>query len=162
MRKAFSLLELLLVVALAGAMAIFSFSIMDTKSLSKDVIKTQFQSHLMVISSAIFQCKELSDAMPIDANGSLASASVLNTLECNTSTPYLLDGANGSFIPPPLTGFTPYTATENGTDFYISTTTTLASTNDEVLQDLEAKYSLNQYELTHDATTAYLNFYLSR
>ena len=100
--------------------------------------------------------------MPLQVGGALASASLLDTLECNTSTPYALDGGKGSFIPPPLTDFSAYTATESGTEFYFSTTAVKDSRNDEVLQTLETAYSSNQYVLTHDATTAYLKFYLSR
>lgn len=162
MRRAFTLLELLIVITLAGVMTLLSLNFIDTKSLSKDALKTKIQSHFSIISSAVFQCKELSDAMPIQPNGSLANATPLNMLECNTTVPYPLDGGKGVFIPPPLSGFTAYTATENGNDFYITTTAPLASTNDEILTDLSAKYSANQFELTHDATTAYLNFYLSR
>ncbi len=162
MRKAFSLIELLLTVALAGAMAIFSFSYIDSATLSKESIKTELQSHLNLISSAIFQCKELSNSMPIQSNGSLANNTLLNTLDCNTSTPYPLDGGKGTFIPPPLNNFTDYTATQNGSEFYITTTTAINSRNDDVLKDLNSTYSAQQYVLTYDTSTAYLNFYISR
>jgi len=161
-RKAFSLIELLLTVALAGAMAIFSFSYIDSATLSKESIKTELQSHLNLISSAIFQCKELSNSMPIQSNGSLANNTLLNTLDCNTSTPYPLDGGKGTFIPPPLNNFTDYTATQNGSEFYITTTTAINSRNDDVLKDLNSTYSAQQYVLTYDTSTAYLNFYISR
>ncbi len=162
MRKAFSLIELLITIALAGAMAIFSFSYIDSTTLSKDTIKTQLQSHLNLITSAIFQCKELSNSMPVQSNGSLANNTLLNTLECNTSTPYRLDGGKGTFIPPPLNNFTEYRATHNGSEFYISTTTTINSRNDDVLKDLNSTYSPQQYVLTYDTSTASLNFYISR
>lgn len=163
MRKAFSLIELLITVALAGAMAIFISSFIDIDTLTKDNVKTQLQSHLNIISSSILQCKELSNAMPIDSNGSiLANNTPLNSLECNTTTPYSLDGGKGSFIPPSLSGFTSYTATESGDEFYISTTTPITSRNYDVLKDLNTTYSSQQYVLTDDTTTATLNFYLSR
>jgi type II secretory pathway pseudopilin PulG len=162
MRQAFSLLEIFIAIALAGVMAYTTSFFLDTKSISKQNIKTQLQSHLNVITSVILQCKEYSNAYPIDSNGSLASTTLLNTLECNTTTPYQLDGGKGSFIPPALDNFTAYTATQNGSEFYFSTTTAINSVNDEVLLELNTTYSLNQYELTHDATTAFLNFYLSR
>ncbi len=162
MRKAFSLIELLITIALAGAMAIFSFSYIDSTTLSKDTITTQLQSHLNLITSAIFQCKELSNSMPIQSDGSLANNTLLNTLDCNTSTPYQLDGGKGTFIPPPLNNFTDYRATQNGSEFYISTTTTINSRNDDVLKDLNSTYSAQQYVLTYDTSTAYLNFYISR
>jgi len=162
MRKAFSLIELLITVALAGAMAIFISSFIDIDTLSKDNIKTQLQSHLNIISSSILQCKELSNVMPIDSDGSLANNTLLNSLECNTTTPYPLDGGKGSFIPPALSDFTSYTATEIGSEFYISTTTPITSRNYDVLKDLNTTYSSQQYVLTDDTTTATLNFYLSR
>ncbi len=162
MRKAFSLIELLITVALAGAMAIFSFNFIDSTTLSKESIKTELQSHLNLISSAIFQCKELSNSMPIQSDASLANNTLLNTLDCNTSVPYKLDGGKGTFIPPPLNNFTAYTATQNGSEFYITTTTTINSRNDDVLKDLNSTYSAQQYVLTYDTSTAYLNFYISR
>lgn len=162
MRKAFSLIELLITVALAGAMAIFTVSYYNTTQISKDNIKTQLQSHFNLLSAAILQCKELSDSMPIDTNGTLADNTLLSNLECNTSTPYSLDGGKGYFMPVTIDGFTPYKATQNGSEFYIRTTAEINSRNDEVLQDLNTSYSPNQYQLTYDASTAYLNFYISR
>lgn len=100
--------------------------------------------------------------MPIQSNGSLANNTLLNTLDCNTSTPYPLDGGKGTFIPPPLNNFTDYTATQNGSEFYITTTTAINSRNDDVLKDLNSTYSAQQYVLTYDTSTAYLNFYISR
>ncbi|MCF6309142.1 MAG: prepilin-type N-terminal cleavage/methylation domain-containing protein [Sulfurimonas sp.] len=163
MRKAFSLIELLITVALAGAMAIFTLNYyIDTSTISKENIKTELQSHFNILSAAILQCKELSNAMPINNNLTLANNTLIKQLDCNTSTPYALDGGKGYFMPVIINGFTDYKATQNGTEFYISTTAKINSNNDEVLQDLNSSYSTNQYVLTHDATTAYLNFYISR
>jgi prepilin-type N-terminal cleavage/methylation domain-containing protein len=161
MKKAFSLIELLLTIALSGVMVILSFNYLNTSTLSKQNTKTQFQSHLNIITATIFQCKELSDAMPIQSGGSLASDTFLDTLECNTSSPYSLDGEKGAFIPEPLTGFTNYTAKQIGNIFYFTTTTPLVSNNYEVLRELQSAYSTKQYELIDDGTTATLNFYLS-
>jgi len=161
-RQAFSLIELLVTVALAGAMAIFISSYIDIDTLNKDNLKSQFQSNLNIISSAILQCKEFSLAMPIQTDGSLASDTLLNTLDCNTSTPYPLDGGHGAFIPPALQNFTDYTATENGNKFFITTTAPLDTRAYEVMQDLNNTYSAKQYELTDDSATATLNFYFSR
>lgn len=162
MRKAFSLIELFLVITLMGVMIIFAFSFIDTETLSKEKIKTEFTSHLNIITATILQCKELSNIMPTQSDGSLAINTLLSTLECNTTTPYVLDGGRGGFIPLPLNKFTPYRATQTGNEFYFSTTTAIGSYNDEALQELQSSYSTNQYVLTHDATTAYLNFYISR
>jgi prepilin-type N-terminal cleavage/methylation domain-containing protein len=161
LKKAFSLIELLLTITLAGVMVILSFNYLNISTLSKQNTKIEFQSHLNIITATILQCKELSNMMPIQSGGSLASTTPLDTLECNTSIPYLLDGGKGSFIPEPLTGFTNYTATQLGTQFYFTTTTAFSSNNYEVLQELNSTYSTQQYELTNNGTTATLNFYLS-
>lgn len=143
-------------------MAILSFSYLNVSTLSKQNIKTEFASHLNSITATILQCKDLSGYMPTQAGEVLASNTLLNTLTCNTSSTYALDGGHGSFIPPPLPNFTAYTATQTGEIFYFTTTTPLNSPNYEVLDELKNSYSSNQYELTNDGTTATLNFYLSR
>ena len=162
MHKAFSLFELLIVIALSGVMAIFAFNYLNTTTLSVEGIKTKLNSHINLITASVFQCKEYSHIFPIDANGSYANNSLLDTLECNTSTPYPLDGGKGSFIPTPIEGFSEYKATQNTTEFYFSTTALIDSNNDTALQELNSTYSPNQYELTHDTTKAYLKFYISR
>ena len=162
MRKAFSLVELLIVIALSGVMTSFVFSYLNTTTISKENIKLQLQSHFNIITSAVLQCKEFSNIFPIQDNGSLASDTLLNSLDCNTSTIYPLDGGHGAFIPPALTDFSNYTATQTDTEFYFSTSTALNSYNDEVLQELSSTYSTNQYELNSDATTTTMKFYLSR
>ncbi len=143
-------------------MALFAFNYLNTKTLSKENIKLELQSHFNIITATILQCKEYSNIMPIQSDGSEASNTLLNTLDCNTTTPYSLDGGKGSFIPLPLNDFTDYRATQNANEFYFSTTTTINSYNDEVLQELTSRYSTNQYELSSDATTTTLKFYLSR
>ncbi|MEA3371688.1 MAG: prepilin-type N-terminal cleavage/methylation domain-containing protein, partial [Campylobacterota bacterium] len=162
MRKAFSLIELLIVITLAGVTAILAFNYLNMESISKNNIKLELQSHFNIITATILQCKEYSNIMPIQSGGSEASDTLLSTLECNTTTPYQLDGGKGAFIPPPLNDFTAYTATQNASEFYFSTRTSINSYSDEVLQELQTNYSTNQYELTSDATTTTLKFYLSR
>lgn len=162
MKKAFSLIELLVVITLIGVMAALSFSYLNISTLSKQNIKTEFQSHLNIITATILQCKDLSNKMPTQALEVAANATLLNTLICNTSPTYTLDGSHGAFIPKPLLNFTAYRATQIGNIFYFTTTTPLNSLNYEVLQELQNSYSTNQYELTNNGTTATLNFYLSR
>lgn len=162
MKKAFSLIELLIVITLLGVMAILSFSYLNISTLSKQNIKTEFASHLNIITATILQCKDLSGSMPTAAGEVPANGTLLNTVVCNTSPSYALDGGHGSFIPPPLLNFSAYKATQVGEIFYFTTTTPLNSPNYEVLDELKNSYSTNQYELTNDGTTATLNFYLSR
>jgi len=160
-KKAFSLIEVFLTIALIGVMVVLLFSYINISTLTKQNTQTEFQSHLNIITATILQCKEYSNDMPIQDNGSLASDTLLETLECNTTIPYKLDGGKGSFIPKSLNGFSSYTAKESASEFYFTTTTNVSTENYEVLQDLETKYSSQQYELTDDGTTAKLNFYLS-
>ena len=162
MRKAFSLLEVFITIALIGAITFVATSYINTQYLSKESIKLELKSHFNLITAVILQCKEYSNMMPIDSNGSLASASLLESLECNTTTPYPLDGGKGSFIPTPIHLFTPYTASQTGSEFYFATTTPIDSYQYDALQELNTTYSQNQYELTDDGTTANLKFYLSR
>jgi len=63
-KKAFSLIELLIVITLLGVMAILSFSYLNISTLSKQNIKTEFASHLNIITATILQCKDLSGSMP--------------------------------------------------------------------------------------------------
>jgi len=162
LRRAFSLIELLLAITLSGVMAFLSMSYYNTATLSKTVIQSQLLSQFDTISATIFQCKTLSNQFPLQVGGALASSTLLDTLECNTTIVYALDGGKNAFIPPPLKDFSAYRATQNASEFYFSTSTPIANRNDEVLQSLRSNFSSNQYELTHDATTAYLKFYLSR
>lgn len=162
MRKAFSLIEVLVAVALAGAIAFFTISYIDAASLSKESIKTELKAQFNLITSIVLRCKELSNSMPTQTNETLANATALNTLQCNTSPAYAIDGGQGAFIPVVPKGFTPYIATQSGNTFFITTTAKVDSRNYEVLQDLNTSYSTNQYVLTDDTTTATLNFYISR
>ncbi|MDF1881472.1 hypothetical protein JHD50_09190 [Sulfurimonas sp. MAG313] len=162
MKQAFSLLELFITITLFGVMAIFISSFIDVTHITKSNVKTQLQAHFNAITSSILYCQSLTNSFPIQNDGSLANNTLLSILECNTSTPYLLDGGKGSFVPPALTGMTEYTATEIGTEFYFLTTASVDSLNDEALTELNASYSANQYVLTSDATTTTLKFYLSR
>ena len=162
MKKAFSLFEIMIAIALLGAMAYFSINYINTDTLKKESVKSQLQSHFNLITAAILQCKEYSGSFPIDQNGSIPTDSQIYSLECNTSTPYSLDGGNGFFMPIVLSGFSSYTATQNGDEFYFSTYTNKDSGNDLVLQDLNNTYSPRQYELTYDTTKVYLKFYISR
>ena len=162
MRQAFSLIELLITIALAGAMAIYISSFLDINTMNKDNVKSQFQSQLNLISSAILQCKEFSLVMPIQDDGNLANDTLLSSLECNTTTPYKLDGGHGAFIPPALQDFTNYKATQNASEFYITTTAPLNSRAYEVLSELNTTFSTLQYVLSDDSTTATLKFYFSR
>ena len=144
-------------------MSILTVNYFDATTLSKQNTKTQLQSHFNLITASILQCKELSNAMPIRSDGfTLANDTLLDTLECNTSTRYKLDGGKGSFIPTPLNKFTAYKATQVINEFYFTTTTDKVSNNYEVLQELKNNFSSQQYELSDDGTTATLKFYLSR
>lgn len=161
-KKAFTLLELSITVILTGLLATLGYYYVSTTSLKRSQYKTTLQSHFNLIESMVFQCKSLSEQMPNQIGGANALDTNLTLLECNTSTPYLLNGGRNGFVPVPPTGFTAYTATEVGTAFYITTTADNNSTQDEALQKLAVNYTSTQAELNHSATTATFKFYLSR
>lgn len=161
-KKAFTLLELSITVILTGLLATLGYYYVSTTSLKRSQYKTTLQSHFNLIESMVFQCKSLSEQMPNQVGGADAMDTNLTLLECNTSTPYLLNGGRNGFVPVPPTGFTAYTATEVGTAFYITTTADNNSTQDEALQKLAVNYTSIQAELNHSATTATFKFYLSR
>ena len=142
-------------------MATLSINYYNTSTISKQNIKSELQSHLEIITATIFQCKELSNAMPIQDDGSLADDTLLNTLECNTTTTYKIDGQRGGFIPKALKDFSEYKATQNDNEFYFYTTTKLGSYNDDVLVELNSTYSSSQYELSDDGVDRTMKFYLS-
>ena len=162
MRNAFSLLEVFMTVALLGATTIFTVSLINTKYVAVESIKLELKSHINNITAIILQCKEYSGIMPVQSDGSLASDTLLDSLECNTTTPYPLDGGKGSFIPSPLHQFTSYKASQSGDEFYFSTSTRIGSYQYEALQELNSTYSSNQYELDVNSTDISLKFYLSR
>ena len=142
-------------------MASLSINYYNTSTISKQNIKSELQSHIQIIASTILQCKELSNIMPLQDDGSKADDTLLNTMECNTTTTYKLDGQRGGFIPKPLQNFTDYKATQSGDEFYFKTTTPLNTYNDDVLVELNSTYSDNQYELSDDGTDRTMKFYLS-
>lgn len=161
-KSAFTLIEVLLTIFLVGVISTLMYLYINTTTLKQSGYKTTLQSQFNLIESMVFQCKILSEQMPNQIGGADASNTNLSLLECNTSTPYTFDGGRNGFVPVPPTGFTPYTATETGTLFYITTTAENNSTQDEALIKLSLNYTSTQAELTHDATTATFKFYLSR
>ncbi|WP_245535152.1 hypothetical protein [Sulfuricurvum kujiense] len=116
-----------------------------------------------LIESMVFQCKSLSEQFPKELNASVdASNTLLTELECNTSTPYSLDGGRNGFVPVSPSGFNPYTATESGSAFYIMTSAENNSTQDKALKELILNYTSQQATLEHNLTSARFKFYLSR
>jgi len=161
-KKAFTLIEVAVTIFLIGVISMLGYFYINTTNLKQSQYKTTIQSHINLIESMVFQCKSLSEQMPNQVGGADASDTNLTLLECNTSTPYQFDGGRNGFVPIAPTGFTPYTATESGTVFYITTTAENNSTQDEALKSLALNYTSNQAELNHSATTATFKFYLSR
>lgn len=144
-------------------MALLSINYYNTATISKDNIKSELQSHLKIITATILQCKELSGSMPIQNDGNtLANDTLLNSLDCNTTTRYKLDGGRGAFIPNSPNGFSNYKATQTNNEFYFSTTASLDTIYDDVLIDLNSTYSTRQYELISDGLNRELRFYLYR
>jgi prepilin-type N-terminal cleavage/methylation domain-containing protein len=161
-KKAFTLIEVALTIFLVGVISTLGYFYLNTDNLKRSQYKTAIQSQINLIESMVFQCKSLSEQMPNQVGGSDASDTNLTSLECNTSTPYAFDGGRNGFVPVPPTGFTAYTATETGTEFYIMTTAENNSTQDEALVSLALNYTSTQATLDHNATSATFKFYLSR
>lgn len=161
-KTAFTLIEVILTIFLVGVISVLSYSYLSPAGLNKYQYKTTLQSQINLIESMVFQCKNLSEQMPNQVGGADALDTNLTLLECNTSTPYAFDGGRNGFVPIPPTGFTPYTATESGTTFYITTTAANNTTQDETLASLALNYTSTQAQLSHNATTATFKFYLSR
>ncbi|MDP3300779.1 MAG: prepilin-type N-terminal cleavage/methylation domain-containing protein [Sulfuricurvum sp.] len=162
-KKAFTLIEVTLTIFLVGVISALSYFYLNTDTLKRSQYKTAIQSHANLIEAMVFQCKNLSEQFPEDLNTtSLANNTLLTALECNTSTPYNLDGGRNGFVPVPPTGFSAYTATESGSTFYITTTAENNSTQDKALISLALNYTSTQATLDHNATSATFKFYLSR
>ncbi|MDP3119539.1 MAG: prepilin-type N-terminal cleavage/methylation domain-containing protein [Sulfuricurvum sp.] len=161
-KKAFTLIEVALTIFLVGVISTLGYFYLNTDNLKRSQYKTAIQSQINLIESMVFQCKSLSEQMPNQVGGADASDTNLTSLECNTSTPYAFDGGRNGFVPVPPTGFTAYTATETGTEFYIMTTAENNSTQDEALVSLALNYTSTQATLDHNATSATFKFYLSR
>lgn len=161
--KAFTLIELAVTIFLAGLLGSLGYFYLNTSNIQKLQYETTLQSHINLIEAMVFQCKELSEQFPKELNTSSdATDTLLTELECNTSTPYTLDGGKNGFVPLPPAGFTSYKATEVGNVFYIMTTTENNSTQDEALKSLILKYTSQQATLDHNASSAIFKFFLSR
>lgn len=161
--KAFTLIEIALTILLAGVIGTLSYFYLDLSKMSRIQYKSTLQSQINLIESMVFQCKSLSEQFPKELNTSMnASDTLLTELECNTSTPYSFNGGKNGFIPVPPTNFTPYRATESGSEFYVMTSTDNDSPEDEALQKLVLNYTSTQATLEHNATSALFKFYLSR
>ncbi len=162
-RNAFTLLEAAITVFLIGVLSAIGYYYLNVSQLKKSHYKSSVQSHLNLIESMVFQCKSLSEQFPLDLNtSSLANDTLLQDLECNTSTPYAFDGGRNGFVPQAPDGFGAYRATESGTSFYIMTTADNNSTQDEALISLSESFTTTQATLEHNATSAIFKLYLSR
>ena len=162
-RSAFTQIEIAMTVFLAGLMGALTYYYINLSTLNRSQYKSALQSHFNLIESMVFQCKSLSEQFPKELNSSTnASDTLLTELECNTSTPYSLNGGKNGFIPLPPTGFAPYKATETGSVFYVMTSADNNSTQDDALKDLILNYTSQQASLDHNATSAIFKFYLSR
>lgn len=161
-RQAFTIIEVAVAIFLAGLIGAVGYFYLNISYLKHSQYKTTLQSQINHIEAMVFQCKNLSEQMPNQSGGADALNTPLETLECNTSTPYSFDGSRYSFVPIPPAGFTPYTATESGSDFFITTTTENNTTQDEALKSLIPLFTPTQANLNHNATHATFSFYLSR
>jgi len=162
-KKAFTQIEVALTVFLTGLMGALTYYYINVSTLNRIQYQSTLQSHFNLIESMVFQCKSLSEQFPEDLNTSTkATNTLLTLLDCNTSTPYSLDGGRNGFVPVPPNGFSAYRATESGTTFYVMTSADNNSTESKALEKLILNYNSRQATLEHNATSAIFKFYLSR
>ncbi len=164
-RAAFTLVEIAITVVLAGLIGALAYYYINVTTMARIQYQSTLQSHFSLIESMVFQCKSLSEQFPKELNTSTyASNTLLTELECNTTTPYSLDGGRNGFVPIPPTGFSAYRATESGSAFYVITSTDNNSTQDNALKNLILNYTSQQATLEHNTTSgiATFKFYLSR
>jgi len=162
-RKAFTLIEIALTIFLVGLIGTLTYYYINLTTMNKIQYKSTLQSQINLVESMVFQCKSLSEQFPKELNSSSSAFNtLLGELECNTSVPYSFDGGKNGFVPIPPGEFTPFTATESGSIFYISISADNNSTEDEVLKKLILNYTSQQATLEHNATSATFKFYLSR
>lgn len=162
-KKAFTQIEIALTVFLAGLMGALTYYYVNVSTMNRIQYQSTLQSHFNLLESMVFQCKSLSEQFPKDLNASTnATNTLLTQLDCNTSTPYALDGGRNGFVPVPSNGFSAYRATESGSIFYIMTSADNNSTESKALEKLILNYTSRQATLEHNATSAIFKFYLSR
>jgi len=162
-RKAFTLIEIALTIFLVGLIGTLTYYYINLSTINKIQYKSTIQSQMNLVESMVFQCKSLSEQFPKELNSSSSAFNTsLGELECNTSIPYSFDGGRNGFVPIPPGEFSPYTATESGSVFYISISADNNSTEDEALKKLILNYTSQQATLEHNATSATFKFYLSR
>jgi len=162
-KKAFTQIEVALTVFLAGLMGALTYYYVNVSTMNRIQYQSTLQSHFNLLESMVFQCKSLSEQFPKDLNTSTNAANTLLTqLDCNTSTPYSLDGGRNGFVPVPPNGFSTYRATESGSTFYVMTSADNNSTESKALEKLILNYNSRQATLEYNATSAIFKFYLSR
>jgi prepilin-type N-terminal cleavage/methylation domain-containing protein len=161
-KKAFSLVELLVAIALSGVMAALFYNYVNYAYYKNQSLKTTIQTHFSSITAAILHCKSVSDLFATQAGGVEASDTPVSELECQSSPPFMLDGYDAFFMPKAPSGFDAYSATQSGNAFYIKTAVDANSDFTQALYDLNASYSSNQYELALQGGKLEATYYISR
>lgn len=163
-KKAFTQIEVAMTVFLAGLMGALTYYYVNVSTMNRLQYQSTLQSHFNLLESMVFQCKSLSEQFPKDLNATSMNASdtLITQLECNTSTPYSLNGGRNGFVPVPPNGFSAYKATESGNTFYIMTSADNNTTESKAFDKLILNYTSRQATLEHNVTSAIFKFYLSR
>lgn len=125
-------------------------------------LKTTLQTNFSSFTQAVLHCQSLSDAFPTQSDGSTASNTPIINLECQTTPSYALDGHDSFFMPMAPNGFDAYTATQNGSEFYLQTAASEGSDFAKALEDLNTSYSPNQYTLNTAGGKINARYYISR
>lgn len=163
MKKAFSLVEVLLAVTLISVIAILStrnFLNFDTINIYTKSIK--LQSDITLITTMIIDCKDTSLSFPKNIDNSPAYENLLRDLECKSDVPYMLDGGKVGFIPQLGSGFSDWFASEVGGSFYIFASAQKNTNHSQILKTLYNSYPKNQvmYDTNSSTTEDIFRFYI--
>jgi prepilin-type N-terminal cleavage/methylation domain-containing protein len=147
-KRAFSLVEVLIAIALLSAIAMYSYkNYINLDSVDTVLKSTKIKSDITLITSIIIKCNDISNNFPKNSDNSDANGSLLRTLECKSTTPYSIDGDKGGFIPKLPSGISDWSATESSGEFYIETSADKNSHLADVLKELSKSYPSSQVSL---------------
>jgi hypothetical protein len=89
LKRAFSVVELLLVIAVISAMAFLSKKYINIDLISETKITTTIKSQIVSISTILLKCKSQSNKFP-KYNGNDANDNELTNMKCQTTNPYYI------------------------------------------------------------------------
>jgi type II secretory pathway pseudopilin PulG len=154
-KKSFSLIEILIVIAVISAMAIFTKSYISTDSIFQVKNITLLKSQVVTLTTMLLKCKSKSSQFP-KYNGTNSNDNLFSLLQCPTSPPYDIVSSDSLFSTQEVDNLSSWYATENTAQFvvYVKTTNNNLNTID-VLKAVDSKIE-NSF-LTKDTLYTYFN-----